>query len=70
MAIHISEVSPVLDRISKQQQEISERLLKLIAIFKRAPEPVEPTLRSMLAPLRDGLDDMAETLHTNSNRPT
>lgn len=68
MTIHISEVSPVLDKIFKQQNEISERLQTLIAIFKRAPEPVEPTLRSMLAPLRNGLDDMADTLNTSSDR--
>ncbi len=64
MSIHINEVLPLLDTISRQQQDISARLAKLIEIFRKEPEPVEPTLRSMLKPLRDGMDDMRETLET------
>lgn len=63
MAIHIDEVLPVLAQISTQQRTCSERLQKLIETFKRAPEPVEPTLRLMLKPLRKGMDEMKEVLH-------
>lgn len=69
MAIHINEVLPLLDRISAQQNAISERLAKLITIFKPVPVPVEPTLRSMLMPLREGMDDIEETLQSTSNPP-
>jgi len=67
MAIHIDEVFPVLAQISTQQRRCSERLQKLIDTFKRAPEPVEPTLRLMLKPLREGMEEMKETLHPNRN---
>jgi hypothetical protein len=69
MAIHINEVLPVLERICKQQVAISDRLQKLTAIFKRAPEPVEPVLRSMLAPIRDRMTDMEETLGSSPKPP-
>jgi hypothetical protein len=62
MAIHIDEVFPLLDNILQQQRTCSDQLQKLIETFKRAPEPVEPTLRSMLKPLREGMDDMKEVL--------
>lgn len=62
MSIHINEVLPLLEMISRQQQDISARLAKLIGIFRQEPEPVEPTLRSMLKPLREGMDDMREAL--------
>lgn len=62
MGIHINEVLPLLESILQQQQAISARLAKLIEIFKHEPEPVEPTLRSMLKPLREGMDDMREAL--------
>lgn len=62
MSIHINEVLPLLETISRQQKDISARLAKLIEIFRREPEPVEPTLRSMLKPLREGMDDMREAL--------
>ncbi len=62
MAIHIDEVFPLLAQISTQQRMCSERLQKLIDTFNRAPEPVEPTLRLMLKPLREGMDDMKEVL--------
>lgn len=62
MSIHINEVLPLLDTISRQQRDISTRLAALIKIFRQEPEPVEPTLRSMLKPLREGMDDMREAL--------
>jgi hypothetical protein len=65
MAIHIDEVLPMLAQISTQQRMCSERLQKLIVTFKRAPEPVEPTLRLMLKPLREGMDEMKEVLNPN-----
>lgn len=68
MAIDINEVLPLLDAICGQQQDISTRLSQLIAIFKREPEPVEPVLRSMLKPLRAGMDEMQETLQSPSSR--
>jgi hypothetical protein len=67
MAIHIDEVFPLLAQISAQQRACSERLQKLIETFRRAPEPVEPTLRLMLKPLREGMDEMKETLHPGRN---
>ncbi|MET3135344.1 hypothetical protein AAKU55_005652 [Oxalobacteraceae bacterium GrIS 1.11] len=67
MAIHIDEVFPLLAQISTQQRTRSERLQKLIDTFKRAPEPVEPTLRSMLKPLRKRMDDMKDVLHRGRN---
>lgn len=69
MTIHISEAFPVLDKISEQQRTISALLERLISIFRHVPEPVEPTLRSMLTPLRDGMDDIGETLQSTSNPP-
>ena len=62
MSIHINEVLPLLETILRQQRDISHRLGKLIEIFKHEPEPVEPTLRSMLKPLRESMDDMREAL--------
>lgn len=62
MSIHINEVLPLLETISTQQRDISIRLATLIKIFKHEPEPVEPALRSMLKPLREGMDDMREAL--------
>lgn len=67
MALDINEVLPLLDAICVQQEAISTRLSKLIAIFKREPEPVEPVLRSMLKPLRAGMDEMQEVLQTPSS---
>jgi hypothetical protein len=69
MTIHISEVLPILEKISTQQHNISGRLGKLIAIFRPEPAPVEPVLRSMLKPLRDGMDDLEETLQSTSRPP-
>lgn len=68
MAININEVLPLLDAMSKQQQDISARLSALITIFKREPEPVEPVLRSMLKPLREGMEEMEEILQTPTSR--
>ncbi|MBA5687227.1 hypothetical protein H3H39_09250 [Duganella sp. LX47W] len=68
MAININEVLPLLDAISTQQRDISARLSKLITIFRREPEPVEPVLRSMLKPLREGMDEMRETLQAPTPR--
>ena len=67
MAIDIKEVLPVLEKISRQQRTISERLQKLIDTFKHAPEPVEPTLRLLLKPLREGIDEMKEALQPDRN---
>ena len=65
MGIHISEVLPVLDTILRQQRDISDRLRKLVETFE--PEPVEPTLRLMLKPLNEGMNEMKQTLLPNSN---
>lgn len=62
MAIHIKEAFPLLETILRQQQDISTSLDKLIITFKRAPEPVEPTLRLMLQPIGDRMTEMKETL--------
>lgn len=62
MSIHINEVLPLLETISAQQRDISTRLATLIKIFRNEPEPVEHALRSMLKPLREGMDDMREAL--------
>ncbi|NWC89950.1 hypothetical protein [Pseudomonas reactans] len=62
MGLNINEVLPALVQISEQQLAISDRLLKLIETFKKEPEPVEPTLRSLLMPLSDGIDVMQDTL--------
>jgi hypothetical protein len=67
MAIHINEALPVLDTIYAQQQAISDRLRKLIETFKSEPEPVEPTLRLMLRPLNEGMDEMHQILSPTSN---
>lgn len=68
--IHLDELLPVLERISTQQQAISERLQKLITIFRQKPEPVELTLRILLKPLREGIDNIAEILQSTSNPPS
>jgi hypothetical protein len=62
MSMNMQEVWPLLNTILRQQQDISARLAQLIEIFKRAPEPVEPVLRSMTRPLRDGLALMQDSL--------
>ena len=62
MAIHINDALPLLNTILRQQRLISDRLRTLIELFKREPEPIEPTLRLMLKPLSDGLETMQETL--------
>ena len=66
MAININEVLPVLETIYEQQRAISDRLRKLIETFKREPEPVEPTLRLMLKPLNEGMDEMHQMLSPTS----
>lgn len=68
MAININEVLPLLDAMSKQQQDISARLSALITIFKHEPEPVEPVLRSMLKPLREAMEEIEEILQTPTSR--
>ncbi|MNE96774.1 hypothetical protein D3C77_355800 [compost metagenome] len=62
MSLNISEVLPALALIFEQQVAISDRLQKLVETFKKEPEPVEPTLRSLLTPLNEGIDVMQETL--------
>lgn len=59
MAINIKECLPLLNTILMQQRDISERLGDLILTFKREPEPVEPTLRTMLKPITTSI----QTLH-------
>lgn len=59
MAINIKDCSPLLNTILMQQRDISERLGDLILTFKREPEPVEPTLRTMLKPITTSI----QTLH-------
>ncbi len=62
MELKLSDVLPLLQTISKQQTTISERLHDLIQTFKVEPEPVEPTLRVLLKPMKDGMTDMEATL--------
>ncbi|CAH2902550.1 MAG: hypothetical protein PPHEMADM_4762 [uncultured Paraburkholderia sp.] len=66
MAININEALPVLETIYEQQQAISDRLRKLIETFSE-PEPVEPTLRLMLSPLNEGMDEMHQMLSPTSH---
>jgi len=66
MVIHIKECLPLLDTILMQQRDISERLGNLILTFKREPEPVEPTLRTMLKPITTSI----QTLHEASASKT
>ncbi|MCC8518287.1 hypothetical protein AB8807_22295 (plasmid) [Xanthomonas campestris pv. olitorii] len=66
MAININEALPVLETIYEQQRAISDRLRKLIETFKSEPEPVEPTLRLMLKPLNEGMDEMHQMLSPTS----
>lgn len=68
--IHLDELLPVLEKISTQQQAISGRLQKLIITFRHKPEPVELTLRILLKPLREGIDNIAEILQSTSNPPS
>ncbi|ANY18496.1 hypothetical protein [Bordetella pseudohinzii] len=63
MAINIRECWPLLNTILMQQRDISERLGNLILTFKREPEPVEPTLRTMLKPITTSI----RTLHEATN---
>jgi len=67
VTIQLAELLPLLDTISEQQKRISERLATLIEIFSGAPKPVEPALRTMLKPLREGMAEIDETLLSNSN---
>lgn len=67
MGVNINEVLPALVQILEQQGAISDRLQKLVETFKKEPEPVEPTLRLMLTPLNDGIDEMHGTLTQTKN---
>ena len=62
MAIHIKEVLPVLETISKQQIAISDRLAQLLEVFSREPAPVEPVLEAMLKPIKTDITEMKQTL--------
>lgn len=62
MGIHIKEVLPLLELISKQQEHISDRLNRLISALGDEPEPVEPILRAMLKPVASDIDEMRTTL--------
>nr|WP_223964840.1 hypothetical protein [Burkholderia diffusa] len=67
MSININEALPALETISEQQEIILGKLQTLVETFKREPGPVEPTLRSMLSPLSDGMDQMHTMLSQTSN---
>lgn len=69
MGIHIKEVLPVLETISKQQGHILERLAKLIEALGQEPEPVEPVLRSMLQPMSEDIGEMKQTLSPSASSP-
>ena len=62
MGIHIKEVLPLLELISKQQGHILDRLKKLIGALGDEPEPVEPLLRAMLQPVVKDIQEMRQTL--------
>jgi hypothetical protein len=66
MPINIKEALPALNTIYEQQLLISDKLRNLIETFKKEPEPVEPTLRKMLAPLNDGMDEIDQVLQQDS----
>lgn len=70
MRIHINEVLPVLDNIYEQQKNISKRLESLIKTLKMPSEPVEPTLRFMLKPLGDGLNEMRSWMTSPASSET
>jgi hypothetical protein len=69
MGIHIKEVLPMLETISKQQGHILERLARLIKAIGQEPEPVEPVLRSMLKPMSEDIGEMKRTLSPNTSLP-
>jgi len=62
MELKLSDALPALNTIYEQQLLISDKLQKLIETFKREPEPVEPTLRLMLKPLNEEIDEMQQAL--------
>jgi len=62
MELKLSDALPALNTIYEQQLLISDKLQKLIETFKREPEPVEPTLRLMLKPLNEEMDEMQQAL--------
>ncbi|GGM25760.1 hypothetical protein GCM10009425_40610 [Pseudomonas asuensis] len=68
MTININEVFPLLETIYGQQQTISDKLQELTETFKSVPEPVEPQLRALLAPISEGIAQMNQTLLTTSNQ--
>jgi hypothetical protein len=70
MGIHIKEVLPLLELISKQQGHISDRLTKLIGALGDEPEPVEPLLRAMLKPVAQDIQEMRTTLTGEMAPPT
>ncbi|WP_238349378.1 hypothetical protein [Pseudomonas putida] len=47
-------VLPLLSTILQQQQTISDKLLEIILTLRQEQDPVEPTLRFMLQPLKEG----------------
>lgn len=64
MTIRISEILPMLDTILQQQGDISIKLGQLIETFQRSPEPVEPALRELLAPLCRATEELKDALKT------
>lgn len=62
MTLKLADALPLLRLISRQQTTICERLESLVVTLKHEPEPVEPTLRVLLRPLRTGLSEAKETL--------
>lgn len=69
MGIHIREVLPLLELVSKQQEHISERLTRLIAALGDEPEPVEPILRAMLKPVAADIQEMRTALGLEERMP-
>ena len=60
-------VLPLLSTILQQQQTISDKLLEIILTERQEPDPVEPTLRFMLQPLNEGMQEMSSMLSPSSN---
>jgi ferritin len=60
-------VLPLLSTILQQQQTISDKLLEIILTLRQEQDPVEPTLRFMLQPLKEGMQEMSSMLSPSSN---
>ncbi len=69
MAIHIREVLPLLETMSKQQAHILDRLTGLIDALGAEPTPIEPHLRAMLNPLTQDIMEMQQVLSPSESSP-